>query len=263
MILSNRLRSLSNPYIFCLFVNLRSIIQGLDLRCKFDDQQKVFLMTSGDESRWASVNSRVLTYSNGFSARAHYVADTYMIDFISFRPGDLVVDCGASMGDLENYLRQKAPEVSYIGFEANPNDFICLKRNVGPARARNIGLWNQVGSIPFFVNDSSTSSSFIQPPEFTEIVHITASTLNAQFPTEKIRLLKLEAEGAEPEVLEGALNILGNIDFISADVGPERGVNEEETRDFVVNFLLTAGFDLIQEKIGYRKIVLFKRRGVS
>jgi FkbM family methyltransferase len=185
-----------------------------------------------------------------------------MIGLIPFSAGDLVVDCGASMGDLENYLRQNEPDVSYIGFEANPNDFICFQRNVGPERARNIGLWNEVGSIPFYVNDSFASSSFIQPPEFTEIVNITASTLSAEFPSRRIRLLKLEAEGAEPEVLAGAIDVLENIDFITADVGPERGVSEEETRDFVVNFLLNAGFELIQEKSGYRKIVLFKRIGV-
>lgn len=261
MILSTRLRSIKNPFLFSLFINLRSVIRRSNIRCKFDFQLKAFLVTSGDESRYASVNSRVLTYSNGFSARAKYVGDSYMIDLIPLRSGDLVVDCGASMGDLENYLRQKAPEVSYVGFEANPNDFICFQKNVGREKARNIGLWNKVGSIPFFVNDSSASSSFIQPPEFTEIVQIAASTLSAEFPTQKIRLFKLEAEGAEPEVLEGALDILGNIDFVSADVGPERGVNEEETRNFVVNFLLVAGFDLIQEKTGHRKIVLFKRRG--
>jgi len=185
-----------------------------------------------------------------------------MLNLISFSDGDLVVDCGASMGDLENYLSLKAPQVKYIGFEANPLDFKCLQRNVGTTRSRNIGLWNQVGSVKFFVNDSFASSSFIQPPEFTEVIEIPASTLNVEFPTQKIRLLKLEAEGAEPEVLEGASEVLKNIDYISADVGPERGVDEQETRDFVVNFLIGVGFELIREKKGYRKIVLFKRIGV-
>jgi FkbM family methyltransferase len=145
-----------------------------------------------------------------------------MLQLIPFREGDLVVDCGASMGDLENYFRQNQLQINYVGFEANPHDFICLKMNVGSEKSQNIGLWNQVGSIPFYVNDAFASSSFIQPPEFTEIVNIPASTLSVQFPNQKIRLLKLEAEGAEPEVLEGALEILRNIDYLSADVGPER-----------------------------------------
>jgi FkbM family methyltransferase len=239
------------------------VLRGLDLRCKFDRKLKVYRVVYGKESRYASVNSRVLTYQNGFKERAEYVGETYMLQLISFRDGDLVVDCGASMGDLENYLRQNTHQVNYVGYEANPHDFICLQKNVGSEKSRNIGLWNQVGSIPFFVNDALASSSFIQPPEFTEIINIPSSTLSAEFPNQKIRLLKLEAEGAEPEVLEGALTILENIDYVSADVGPERGVHEEETRDFVVTFLKEAGFDLIQEKKGYRKIVLFKRKGAD
>ena len=134
-----------------------------------------------------------------------------MLSSIPLRDGDLVVDCGANMGDLEFYLRKNAPKVRYVGFEPNPKDFICLERNVGASRSRNIGLWNQEGSIPFYVNDAHASSSFIQPPEFTQLVNIPASTLSTQFPNERIRLLKLEAEGAEPEVLEGSISILTRI----------------------------------------------------
>ena len=46
---------------------------------------------------------------------------------------------------------------------------------------------------------------------------------------EKIKLLKLQAEGAEPEVSKGSLNSLKNIKFITADLGPERGLNQEST----------------------------------
>ena len=45
----------------------------------------------------------------------------------------------------------------------------------------------------------------------------------------KIKLFKVEAEGAEPEVLNGAINTLKNIEFISADLGFERGVDQDTT----------------------------------
>ena len=262
MIFAEKLRSISNPRLFSSLVNIRALIRNSDLRCKYLSDLGVFKVTSGHESRLASVNSRVLSYSDGFSARAEYVAHTYALNSISFSDNDLVVDCGANMGDLEYYLRKSVPTVDYIGYEPNPHDFICLQNNAGYSKSRNIGLWNQEGSIPFFVNDAHASSSFIEPPEFTEIISIPASTLNVQFPNQKIRLLKLEAEGAEPEVLQGASGILRNIDFISADVGPERGIDELETRDYVVNFLINAGFELIRESRGYRKIVLLRRNGV-
>ena len=44
-----------------------------------------------------------------------------------------------------------------------------------------------------------------------------------------IKLLKLEAEGAEPEILLGGLDKIHLIDYICADVGPERGLSYETT----------------------------------
>lgn len=263
MIFAKKLRTISNPRLFSSLINIRFIFRNLDLRCQYLSELGVFKVTSGHESKLASVNSRVLSFSNGFNSRAEYVGRTYALNSISFSDNDLVVDCGANMGDLEHYLRKNLPTIDYIGFEPNPHDFICLSYNVGSSKCRNIGLWNQEGSVPFYVNDAHASSSFIQPPEYTEIISIPASTLSAQFPDQKIRLLKLEAEGAEPEVLQGASGILHNIDFISADVGPERGIDELETRDYVVNFLENAGFELIKESRGHRKIVLLKRKGIG
>jgi FkbM family methyltransferase len=247
--------------LFSILFNLRNKARSSVLRVKYLRGIDIFRVSDGITVRFGSVNSRVLNYLDGFEARASYIGDTYMLSEVPLEAGNLVVDCGANMGDLEYFLRQNYSGVRYIGYEPNPLDFFCLKHNAGADNVRNIGLWNEVGSIPFYVNDAFASSSFIEPPEYTEIIEIPASTLSDQFPNEKIRLLKLEAEGAEPEVLEGASKILPNIDYISADVGPERGVNEEETRDFVVNFLTQSGFELISERKLHRKIVLFKRCG--
>jgi FkbM family methyltransferase len=263
VIILEKLRESRNPLLFSVFINFRSILKNSKIRCKYLSESGVFKVSAGAETRFASVNSRVLSYLGGFAARAEYVGKTYVLESIDFKSGDLVIDCGANMGDLEYYLRKHAPNVIYIGFEPNPHDFICLVNNVGPLKCKNIGLWNLEGYIPFYVNNAHASSSFIEPPEYTSVIRIPASTLSAQFPVEKIRLLKLEAEGAEPEVLQGALPILMNIDYISADVGPERGIEEEETRDYVVNFLTASGFELINESRGHRKIVLFKRIGAS
>ena len=256
-------REVKNPWVFSFFVNLRYSMKFSKIRCAYNPELGVFQVRCEGETRLASVNSRVLSYLDGFAHRSDYIGRTYMLSLIPFYDGDLVVDCGANMGDLEMYLRENAPTVKYIGFEPNPHDFVCLQRNVGASRSRNIGLWNQEGSIPFYVNDTQASSSFIEPPKFTRVVDIQASTLSHQIINKKIRLLKLEAEGAEPEVLEGAISILNSIDYISADVGPERGIHEENTRDTVINFLEANGFELIKENKRHRKIVLLRRKGVT
>ena len=50
------------------------------------------------------------------------------------------------------------------------------------------------------------------------------------FNFKKIKLLKVEAEGAEPEVLLGTAKILKRIEFISVDCGPERGLEIRKNR---------------------------------
>ena len=42
-------------------------------------------------------------------------------------------------------------------------------------------------------------------------------------------ILKIEAEGAEPEVLEGAADTLASIDWVTIDCGHERGVSKAHT----------------------------------
>jgi hypothetical protein len=80
--------------------------------------------------------------------------------------------------------------------------------------------------------------------------------------SERIRLLKLEAEGAEPEILVGAESVLSRIDYIAADLGPERGLKQEQTATPVINFLLARGFELIDMKFD-RVTCLFRNHRVT
>ena len=70
----------------------------------------------------------------------------------------------------------------------------------------------------------------------------------------RIKLLKLEAEGFEPEVLLGGKNSLKNIEYICADLGPERGVAENLTVVEVNEILERAGFSMQYFNNCYRAI---------
>ena len=54
----------------------------------------------------------------------------------------------------------------------------------------------------------------------------------------EIKLLKIEAEGNEPEVLQGSKKFLKLIKFIAIDGGPERGLKKETTIEFAKDYLL-------------------------
>ena len=68
----------------------------------------------------------------------------------------------------------------------------------------------------------------------------------------KIKLIKIEAEGAEPEILQGALNILKKTQFVSIDVTPERysipGVVGKSTLLLCKKILIKNNFKLLITK---------------
>ena len=74
-----------------------------------------------------------------------------------------------------------------------------------------------------------------------------------------IKLLKIEAEGAEPQVIRGCSGILDRTEFISADLGFERGVLRDSTFIPVTNFLLSHGFELMAMNFD-RLTALYKRK---
>ena len=86
---------------------------------------------------------------------------------------------------------------------------------------------------------------------------VESKTLDSFDFKQRIKLLKIDAEGFEPEVLEGSFNTLKNVEFVSVDFGAERGVNQETTLVDVNNILLDANFSLI-EFSKHRLIGLYK-----
>jgi len=73
-----------------------------------------------------------------------------------------------------------------------------------------------------------------------------------------IRLLKVEAEGMEPEVLAGAHQTLQRVDYVAVDAGPERG--GENTVPAVLNALTSAGFEVLDCYL-VRGTFLLRRKG--
>jgi FkbM family methyltransferase len=207
---------------------------------------------------WYTHRERAHSYRFGLHHRGISIGRSYLLHQIDFKDGDLVIDCGANMGDLQLFFKFQEFRISYIGIEPNPLDFKCLKLNTLPsAEVINCALWNSTSSLDFYVDSKGASSSLIEPPRYSEKILVNAVRLDSlQF--EKIKLLKVEGEGAEPEILQGSKQILNQIEFISVDWGPERGLLQTSTRDECLKFLTDNGFCLVEENDGGRKTALFR-----
>lgn len=187
-------------------------------------------------------------YRFGLKKRLLEVGKSYFVNLVDFRPGDLVIDCGANYGDLYSYVKEQEVDVSYIAFEPGPEEFLVLQKNVDSGSIFETALSNREGTSRFFLNSSSADSSLIKPVISSGHIDVVVSTLAKVFSDlelQSCRLLKLEAEGFEPEILEGARKVLNKIDYITFDGGPERGVHQEKTFSAVSNFLFAEGFEMI------------------
>ena len=248
--------------MFCRLANLRSLISsrlGNDFKVRFSYDAKTCKYTISDNNHHLVAYHEKLalwSYQRGIANRAKEIGDTYHLANIEFIDGDLIVDCGANIGDLALFFKDSEKLIEYIGIEPAPLEYECLIENVSPSVCHNLGLWSENKILNFYLAGQKGDSSFIEPREFDSVTKVNAVRLD-QLINRNIKLLKIEAEGGEPEVLMGAEQLLRKIQFISADLGFERGPSAESTLVPVTNFLIKRDFELVA--ISHKRVVALFR----
>jgi FkbM family methyltransferase len=133
--------------------------------------------------------------------------------------GDWVIDIGANIGHYTNRLSELVgSEGRVIAFEPIPATFTHLSENTQYCRHQNITLINAAvsegaGSVNMTIPDFSTGlknyyqASISEETGESNISVLTFSIDSLQF-NHKVSLVKIDAEGHEPEVLRGAKKLL-------------------------------------------------------
>tara|TARA_B110000444_G_scaffold151054_1_gene141350 strand:+ start:15926 stop:16801 length:876 start_codon:yes stop_codon:yes gene_type:complete len=246
---------ITKGHLFCTLMNLffksdGKIIYENKQYIKFKDNLKVIHYP----------NKRILRVVKSLDYQLDLIISSYCLDQIDFKNDDIVIDCGANVGELNLALKKRNLDLIYYAFEPDEETFQSLKLN----NSENIdflyklGLSNKNAKINFYLDTDGGNSSIINFGS-KDVVEIQAITLDSIQIEKKIKLFKVEAEGYEPEVLEGAKSTLRFIEYISVDFGPERGVNSENTVVKVNNILTEAGFELV-EFSNYRVIGLYRNK---
>ena len=229
----------------CLFFNIHAFFMGLSARLEYDHGSSTYKITDGVIKKFISPQTAKWSYWHGIAFRGDSLGRNYFLNELEFKAGDIVVDCGAHIGDLKIYFENLGSDVEYIGFEPSPFEFKCLQENVYPSKVHNVGLWEKKSELEFFQSSFNADSSFIKPKVFTHSFKVSVDCLS-NIEKRKIRLLKIEAEGGEIEVLRGCKDIFQNIYYIAGDFGFERGVNEDNTFPDCINLLLANGFQAVK-----------------
>ena len=167
----------------------------------------------------------------------------YQIINLPIDKNKIIIEVGCNVGELTyQFLKKKA---AVFAFDLEKKALECLKlncRSFKKLKFFNLGVWNKNGYKKFYSYPEDASSSFFKQKKYKikKIKTITLETFMKKNKIKNVYLLKVEAEGAEPEVIYGLKNKLTNIKYISLDCGPER--NGKTTIKEVKNFLKINNF---------------------
>lgn len=134
-----------------------------------------------------------------------------------------IMDVGSNIGMSICYFKALYPSAKIIGFEPDPSAFIWLKKNIelnkfSDITLHNVALTAKTGDMKFYQDADREASGInsIKPNTTTgpkNAIKVKSAKPSA-FITGTVDLLKIDAEGAEYEILEEAkskLNLVKNI----------------------------------------------------
>ena len=242
------------PSYFCFLFNLRQFfILRKSTTFHFSKTQDLFYAKEKDITIYFfSPYRQARLYSRGIKKRLKNLASDYFINSIPLEDNDFIIDCGANIGEFHISLSKLSnKKLNYIGFEPSPKEFKCLSINASTQKCEQIALSNSSKKQKFYISSEEADNSLIEPKNFSNYIYIKTKRLDEIWSNTRIKLLKIDAEGAEIELLEGCEGILNNIKYISIDLGPERGLNSIPTFREVIPFLINKGFTI--EKISQKR----------
>ncbi|HEX3351890.1 MAG TPA: FkbM family methyltransferase [Terriglobales bacterium] len=147
-----------------------------------------------------------------------FAREEYLFESSTAKP--VIFDCGANIGMATLFFKWLYPESTVLSFEADPTTFRVLQRNIQEnhlpgVSAHNVALWNDDGSIPFFVREDEPGSllmSTMAGRTAGREIRVDARRLSS-FIDGRVDLLKLDVEGAEGKVICDLLES-GKIDAV-------------------------------------------------
>tara|TARA_B000000532_G_C18877109_1_gene411222 strand:+ start:4166 stop:5023 length:858 start_codon:yes stop_codon:yes gene_type:complete len=243
----------TNKKLFCFFMNIF-----------FRKESKIYykndLYFKNLENRTISFpNKRIDRVIINYKKHFNDLLETYCVSDLMLEEDDTVVDCGSNVGELFYALKINNSHFNYYGFEPDPITYRSLHENLKNTSSEifDYALSNENGQANLYLDSEGADSSLVY---FGKVKNYSVETRTLDsFKLEKIKLFKLEAEGFEYEVLEGAKNTLKNTDLVTVDYGPEKGLEKNTTASEVTNFLYKNDFKLIKTS-KYRHVGLFKNK---
>lgn len=269
----NKTASLFSEVIYMRYVQVITIFFGIrkyyrftNLRkfsSKFEPLYPLFSIDIRNKTIMFQSGVRLNRFMKGFEHAGWRMYERYEIDkLIGPESPNCIIDIGANIGEFSFFVNQKfGGEIKIFAIDPDPIAYECLENNLEATNISlcQVALTDKPGNKTFYLKTASADSSFEKPEGQSNEYVVLAITLDEFFKTRRIEgkiLLKMDAEGHEPEILLGALSALKKIKWVAIDSGAERGGTTTVQRNLEI--LSSCGFDQIFNT--KNNIVLASRR---
>lgn len=147
---------------------------------------------------------------------------SYVLNEIKNKPDSIIYDLGANIGYFSLLCSATSPEAKIYCFEPIPVNMAVLCRHVLINKAKNIfpvnfAISDHLGLVDFSADNLSHSYTYKQSSAHygnrqinIKVGVISMDILISQFEFAKPDIIKIDVEGAEYDVLAGAVNVIKN-----------------------------------------------------
>ncbi len=181
--------------------------------------------------------------------------------FISNKPDPIIYDCGSNIGLSCLYFKLLYPKAKITAFEADPNIFSFLCKNLEKNRIQNVrtvnkAVWDNDGTIDFGTDGADGGSVYLN----TNRIKVESIKLSDWLKKETtIDFLKLDIEGAELEVLLDCQDTLKNAINVFIEYHSWNG--QEQKLDKILDVLTKSGFRYYFHPVNVRKTPFINQQG--
>ena len=162
-------------------------------------------------------NGMTSAVSNWYCGLAEYEDMSFVLDMLN--SGELFVDVGANIGSYSILAATKGARV--IAIEPVPSTFKVLKQNIllneldEQIEVMNIGLGSKEENLKFSIKQGATNHVLNKEEKTKQSVKVLVRSLDDVLDGRIPKIIKIDVEGFETKVIEGARKTLANPNLLA------------------------------------------------